>query len=558
MCVCAGVVDTGPEQDIVNKEVKSLHENYNMVKADLDSKLKQLEEKDKEKEKLATWLKTMEDRVKAIVPDMINVEECKQELINMQTEVQQYSPKIEANKQMSGKYEALCKLLDDNLEKLNKLQSHLNLYQKSVKETQKWLDDNDKQLVTFENSLKPSGKATIDFQKKLDELKAWNGNKEAGQSLLNISNTQGEALFSQVTLKDRDTIRANLRTLRDNMDALIDKSSALMKKLESLAIQKSSFDESYKQIVQWLTSMEKKSEETPLLQAKLADKKSVLQQQKNLFLDITSHETVIKKLSEKTQSMNDSEASNAMDNVNEKYKTLCKTIQSKLSTVEQYVNEHEGFLSSLEKFKDFYNALCNEEQDIAKEDLELQLTAYENLLKQQNRGDELLQECAIKLDQTLKTTATSGHDALKSELEHFKKSWNDFQLKCNDSCDKLKEQFCSWNRLENEIEDLNTWVKDTESKIKDQSLKNSKQTKQDHLVKMKSLEQEINKKANAVKALQEKSLGTKPHVLDKLSQVITRYHNLKTNAKVSYEIFSFYYQVSPVFDHVLESISVYS
>ncbi|XP_026689055.1 uncharacterized protein LOC113473814, partial [Diaphorina citri] len=90
----------------------------------------------------------------------------------------------------------------------------------------------------------------IDYQKKLDELKTWNANKEAGQSLLNISTTQGEALFSQVTLKDRDTIRSNLRNLRDNMDGLIDKSSVLMKKLESLIIQKSSFDESYKQIVQ--------------------------------------------------------------------------------------------------------------------------------------------------------------------------------------------------------------------------------------------------------------------------------------------------------------------
>ncbi|XP_026689082.1 uncharacterized protein LOC113473841, partial [Diaphorina citri] len=80
-----------------------------------------------------------------------------------------------------------------------------------------------------------------------------------------------------------------------------------------------------------------------------------------IALDITSHEAVIKKLSEKTQSMNDAEASNAMDNVNQKYKTLLKTIQSKLGTVEKYVKEHEEFLSSLEKFKDFYNILCNEE-----------------------------------------------------------------------------------------------------------------------------------------------------------------------------------------------------
>uniref|UniRef100_A0A8D8Q2T6 Nesprin-1 n=1 Tax=Cacopsylla melanoneura TaxID=428564 RepID=A0A8D8Q2T6_9HEMI len=538
--ILRGVVDTGPDQELVNKEVKNLHDSYNKVKADLDLKLKQLEEQDKEKEKLTAWLKTMEDKVKAIVPDMSNVEECKQQLVTIQTEVQQYSPKIESNQQLAGKYEALNKIIDDNLEKLKKLQSHLNLYQKSVKETQKWMDDNDKQLAQFENSLKPSGKATIDYQKKLDELKAWNANKEAGQSLLNISNTQGEALFSQVTLKDRDTIRANLRNLRDNMDALIDKSSVLMKKLESLVIQKSSFDESYKQIVHWLTGMETKSEEIPLLQAKLVEKKSVLQQQKNLSLDVTSHEAVIKKLSEKTQTMNDAEATSSMEKVNDKYKTLCKTIQNKLKTVDTYVKEHEEFLSSLEKFKDFYNSLANEEQDIAKEDMELQLPAFENLLKQQNKGDELLQTCAIKLDQTLKTTAEPGHEALKSELEHLKKLWNDFLMKCNDSCDKLKEQFCSWNQLENEIEELNTWVKDTESKIKEQSLKNSKQAKQDHLVKMKSLEQEIINKANEVKALQEKSLGAKPHVVDKLSKAVTRYHNLKTNAKeaiLKYEAF---------------------
>lgn len=528
-----GIVEFGPDQELVNKEMNNLHDSYNKVKADLDAKLKQLVEQDKEKEKLAIWLKTMEERVKGIVPDMSNVDECKQQLTAMQSEVQQYSSKIENNKQLSPKYEALCKIIEDNLEKLKKLQSHLNLYQKSVKETQKWLNDNDKQLVQFENSLKPSGKATIDYQKKLDELKAWNANKEAGQSLLNISSTQGEALFSQVTLKDRDTIRAHLRTLRDNMDALIDKSSVLMKKLESLIIQKSSFDESYKQIVEWLTGMEKKSEEIPLLQAKLAEKKSVLQQQKNISLDITSHEAVIKKLSEKTQSMNDAEASNTMDSVNQKYKTLCKTIQGKLGTVEKYVKEHEDFLSSLEKFKDFYNILSNEEQDITKEDMELQLPAYENLLKQQNKGDELLQECAIKLDQTLKTTATSGHEPLNNELEALRKLWNEFLTKCNDSCDKLKEQFCSWNQLENEVEDLNTWVKDTEGKIKDQSLKNSKQAKQDHLAKMKSLEQEINNKAVDVKALQEKSVGAKPHVVDKLSQAVSRYHNLKTNAKVS-------------------------
>lgn len=530
--VCIGVVDTGTDQELINKEVKSLHDNYNKVKADLEFKLKQLAEQDQEKEKLATWLKSMEDKVKAIKPDMSNVEECKQQLTAMQSEVQKYSSKIENIKPLFPKYEALGKTIDDSLENLKKLQSHLNLYQKSVKETQKWLDDNEKQLVQFGNSLEPSGKAVVDYQKKLQELKAWNVNKEAGQSLLNISTSQGEALFSQVIHKDRDTIRAQLRTLRDKMDALVDKSSVILKKLESLIIQKSSFDESYKQTVEWLTKMELKLEEIPPHQEKLAEKKSVLQHQKNISLDITSHGAVIKKLSEKTQSMKDAEASTAIENVNQRYRTLCTNIQTKLGTVEKYVKEHEEFLNSLEKFKNFYNSICTEEQCIMKEDMEQQLPAYENLLKQQNEGDKLLQQCAIKLDQTLKTTAEPGHAALRSELEALKKLWNDFLLKCNDSCEKLKEQFCSWNQLENEIEDLNNWVKDIEGKVKDENTKNSKQAKQDHLAKMKNLEREISNKANEVKALQEKSLNAKPHVVDKLSQAVTRYHNLKTNAKV--------------------------
>lgn len=106
-----------------------------------------------------------------------------------------------------------------------------------------WLDSAEQQLrlqVTASPSVdKPLGA----LQTKMNIVKQFMGQKGAGQELLNDTVSCGEALFSYVSVDERDKIRAELRSLRDKWEDHWANLNQIQKRLEVAMMQWASFDD---------------------------------------------------------------------------------------------------------------------------------------------------------------------------------------------------------------------------------------------------------------------------------------------------------------------------
>lgn len=542
------------ERDQLERDVTALKASFSKTKKDLDNSLVLWQKYEKHSDGFGTWLKDIESQVRAqgsALIELSTVPKKVEEMIKFKANIEGMKPKLKEIEslgeemmkqcselrvghqvgQLASRYLAVTKFVDGNIERLQTLNQNYGMYNNAVKKAETWLDEANLKLTSFDEAVKSGSKPSL-YQEKLNELKSFMEQRETGQVLLNKAVEQGEALFPEITPSDRDTVRAQLRGLRDASEALIDKANAITKRIEGMLMQRSSFDDSYNQVSKWVSEIDKKIGDKNELKSTLPDKKVALHSYRNLAQDINSHQTIFKQLQDKIAVLSDSEASSKFDDIMKNYKKVLKKVEDKVAVAEKHVVDHEGFVQSLEKFKDFMNILEAEEAKSDKDGADVQLATLEDVLLQKEDGDKLLNACDDRLKIVVQQTAKPGHAPLLSELGEQKKNWAAFIKRCNDNVNKLRQLCSRWTQFEEKLEEINSWIKQKESQVKDQSLKNTQEAKQQHLDKLKSLEEEIVKKADEVGALHTGITEAGPELVEKVSKTSTRYQALKNQTKV--------------------------
>ncbi|XP_075225316.1 muscle-specific protein 300 kDa isoform X2 [Lycorma delicatula] len=541
------------ERDIVVKDLESVRTKYDMTKAILEECLNLWQNYEKKSENLGSWLKEKEAQVRthsSAQTDLITIENKIKEMIEFQAEISKMEPEMQEIESLServmkqspesrvghntgqlvGRFQALIKFVSSYVDKLETLKQNHDLYNNTVKKAEEWLSEADKKLDTFNDALKTGAKPSL-YQEKLNDLKTFTDEREQGQVLLNNAIEKGEILFADITPANRDTIRAQLRSLRDSSETLIDKSNAIAKRIEGMLMQRSSFDDSYNQVTQWMVETDKKIGDKIELKPTLQEKKLALHNYRTLSQDVNSHQSIFKQLQEKISVLSDQEASNRLDEILKHYSELSKKVETRVGVLEKHVLDHESYLQDLERSKDFLNTLVTEEANMDKDGPETQLGNVEHLLLQKEDGDKLLQICDSKIKTVLEETDKSGHNILQKELAEHKKAWNAFFKKCNDTVERLRQQCTKWICFDEKLEGVLSWMKQKESQVKDQSLKSTQETKQAHLDKLRSLEDEISAKSDEISALQSESVDAEPDVIEKVSKIATKYQALCNQTK---------------------------
>lgn len=552
-----GDVNTDELKDEKNQldiSIAALKESFNKTKKDLDKGIVLWQKYEQHSDSFGNWIKDIESQVRSqggALIELSTVPKKVEEMIKLKANIEGMEPKLKEMEslgeemmkqcpelrvgnqvsQLASRYLAVTKFVDCNIERLQTLNQNHGIYNNAVKKAETWLDEANLKLTGFDEAVKSGSKPSL-YQEKLNELKSFMDHRETGQILLNKAVEQGEALFSEITPSDRDTVRAQLRGLRDDSEALIDKANAITKRIEGMLMQRSSFDDSYSQVSKWVSDIDKKIGDKHELKSTLPDKKVALHSYRNLAQDINSHQTIFKQLQDKIAVLSDSEASSKFEDIMESYQKVLKKVEDKVAVAEKHVLDHEGFVQSLEKFKDFLNILVAEELKSDKDSAEVRLGALEDLLLQKEDGDKLLNVCDDKLKIVVQQTAKPGHATLVGELGEQKKNWAAFIKRCNDNVNKLRQLCSRWTQFEEKLEETNSWLKQKESQVKDQSLKNTQEAKQQHLDKLKSLEEDIVKKADQVEALHSGIAEAGPELVEKVSKASTRYQALRNQTKV--------------------------
>lgn len=548
------------ERDKVAADLESLKVSYHKIKSVLNQNIALWQRYELMSENVVSWLKENENKIRMeatmlLNPDEIdakiteimklekkvqNYESEMKDLIALGEEIAKVSPESRVTQyvgHLNTRYHSVLKFLAQHLDRLRELKQIRAQYAANVKELESWLLNAEQKLKTFDEISGP--KPMTFYQSRLKELKAFREERETGQAILNRTAEAGETLFARITPDHRELIRGELRNLRSRVEALADRANVIYKKIESDMMHRSSFEDKYSQVKQWLIEARKKLGDKQDLLPSLQEKKLALHLYKAIAQDVGVHRNILEQLQDKLGTSPDDEASEMLNSVIEAHEKLSEDVDDRIGVMEKYVANHEAYLQTFEKMRDWINTVINEAAPIS-EDLSIdrdaaksKIALIKNVLQQKPEGDRIITDCNQQLNIILEQTSIAGHPVLLRNFEQQKKVWEDFLQRCVSSRDKLNRLFDQWSEFERVVERLEAWLKQIEMQVKDQSLKSTEETKRAHLQKLKSLEETIVAKGAEFNAVVEKSQGVEAEsdLVTKVSRQATRYQAIRNQAK---------------------------
>lgn len=543
-------------------DLNALKDSYNEAKQSLEHNIGLWQQYELASENVSSWLRDTEGKVRAESVNQVNLTTINDKIKDLETfkhdvdafepqmenvsrvanEIMKVSPESRAGQfvgHLTTRYQAIVKFIINYIERLETMKKNQDKYRDAVGDVQKWLGTAEAKLKSFDALPAVGPKTILAYQSKLKDLKSFADSREEGQGLMNKAVEMGEALFSGITPENRESIRTELRNLRDASEGLIDKANAIHKRVEAIMMQRSSFDDSYSQINQWIAETKSKVGTQVELKPTLQEKKAVMHTFKAVAQDIISHKNIISQLKAKIEILSDSEASDKFAEIMSEYDQLSKDSENRIAVSEKYVADHEAFLQTMEKMRDWLST-CKAEASVVtdaaieKEGADSKLAVIDNLLQQKDEGDRLIDTCGQQLQVVLEQTDIAGHLGLHNEFEEQKRAWESFLQLCLDVQAKLCQLCSKWTQFESVVDKLSTWIKQKETQVKDQSLRNSLEAKQSHLDKLKAIEDEIWSKSDEFTqaAEQSQTIEGETELAAKVSQLTTRYQGLKNTTKV--------------------------
>lgn len=545
------------EKDHLNLELDDLKQKYDNTKNVLQNSVSKHKSYEELSEAFSNWLKDIENRVRiesTAQIDINSIDQKVEDIEKIQKEVSEYESKIQQLtslgdelakespdtrlkqyvQHLNTRYQAVVKFISNYLEKLDELKKYSQIYSESIKDIENWLVNAEETVQSFAGFTSSGSRPN---QATLEELKNFAVERNQGQALLSRAVEQGEALFSGVTTENRDHIRAELRNLRDKSEALIDKVNDIYKQVEGILMQRHSFDDSLSQVKQWLTEAEGKLGANLELSATLSEKKQALHTYKSLAQDVDVHKNILAQLQDKIGHLNDSDAEDKLDQSLDNYKKLSEDVNKRVDLLEAHVSHHENYNAAIEKFHDWLSALTAEASllvdDTSSSNADGKLSVIENILSQKTEGDAMIDSCKQLLDVVLTETAPEGHPSLINSFEEQSEAWKMFLDMCVTAQSKLNELHTEFTKFSEITESLEAWLKQKESQVKDQSLRSTQETKQNHLDKLKTLEADILKRESDFSDMveQARNIDVDSETTTKALQMNSRYQALKNLSK---------------------------
>ncbi|XP_076667923.1 muscle-specific protein 300 kDa isoform X16 [Andrena cerasifolii] len=548
------------DRDKVDVDLESLKSSYNKIKNDLERNIALWQRYELTSENVLSWLKENENKIRAEASALLNLDDIEQKIAEMsqvKKTVMEYSSELKeltalaeditkvssesrVNQyigHLNTRYEYVLKFLSQHLDRLRELKDNRDQYVANKKKLEAWLENAERTLKAFDEITGP--KPITFYQSRLKELKTFAEEREVGQAILNRTAEAGEALFARITPDQREMIRTELRNFRNRVDAMADRANVIYKRIESDMMHRSSFEDKFSQVKQWLVDAGNKLGEKQELLPTLQEKKLALHLYRAVAQDVSVHKNILQQLQDRLSTAPDDDASDMLGNVIEAYEKLSNQVEGRINIAEKHVMNHEAYLQTFEKTRDWISTVINEgtpiieDFSVERDTAQNKIAAIENLLQQKAEGDRILADCNQQLNIVLEQTSLPGHSALLTNFEQQKRIWEEFLKRCLAARDRLRQMFDQWSEFEKIVEGLEGWIKQMETQLKDQSLKSTEEAKRAHLKKLKSLEESIIAKGAEFNAAIEKSqsIEAEADLATRVSRQTTKYQAIKNQIK---------------------------
>lgn len=525
---------------------KSLEDNialwnqYEALSDDLLVSIKDLETKTKSETAYQIDLATIDDKLKNMQQYKKQIDALRpklQELVKLGNAINDKNEEAHITQvvnQTNSRFNTVSNLINTINDRLVDYREKYAIYNEANGKFTTWLTETKAQTDNL-NKLAEPGAASSKIQ--VQDLKVFLNQIVARFDELKALNEKGEALYTGVTLESREAIRKNLKQLRNTYETMHKKLNSLIKKLDSDISQKTSIEENHEQIKQWLSEISPKII-TNELYATLPEKKAASHAKKTLLQDVALHKGLLQKLENKASSISDKDALQRIKATAKEYDNLLQTIEASITTCDEHIANHEAYDTNIEGLRDELIGLKNSWEEAISESVEPKsigenINFTQNILNKKKPIEEKLDNCYKKLNEVMNQTHEKGHPELFNAFKEQKDDWMKFIASCEDNKNKYELMKGQCDKFNVTFDDLLKFLKEKESIVKDQNLKNSYETKLEHSKVLKNLLLEIKTKNSSLAKMHDE-IREFPSDTDynvKLSQISTRFQTLENACK---------------------------
>ncbi|CAH1803094.1 unnamed protein product, partial [Owenia fusiformis] len=422
---------------------------------------------------------------------------------------------------------------------------HSTKSEDNVEEHENYKESYDSCLVWVtkaQQKLQPCTSTTGDkeqIQTRLDTVKDIAKEQQIGHAKFNSAVEKGELLYPHTAQEGRDIIRQELRDLRESWEQFSDSLNECEHRLEASVVQWSSYDDNYRQLLQWMADTETSVASTLEPKATLQDKKTVLQHYVAIEQNIVSHKSLLDNIMEKSQSLTSPDAQSGVSELQEQYEALRNKCKENISTLEYNVSEHQRYNESLQEVQEWLGS----EQDTLvactdtsgdKHSLYNRLDTIQAVTTSIENGEAKLKSLENQAALIAESSNPSGQQTINKARDTLKQNLANMHGQIRESQESLNVKVSEWKEYEALFEELSKWLKVMEGQVKGQEFKATVDEKKSQVETFKNL-------LNTVSSRQEDfdQLSTQGQKLDRgearqttlTNQLNARYHTLKSNIK---------------------------
>ena len=151
-------------------------------------------------------------------------------------------------------------------------------------------------------------------------------------------------------------------------------------------------------------------------------------------------------------------------------------------------------------------------------------------------GQSKVKVVHVNGEKVIPQTGAQGQKAIRQDLEALTEDWEALASHMDETQENLMHALQALTAYDGSCDQLNKWLRETETAIKEVDLKCTLGDKQGQVEKLKTLQQQVNARQRHFDELQDMVAhmqGADSRLVNYSGQLNSRYETLKTNLRVS-------------------------
>lgn len=371
--------------------------------------------------------------------------------------------------QLTTKYNALLSLAKEIMRRLElhyqEHQQHHTLYE----ECQYWVEKTREKLKDCAEI--PS--TLNEVQIKLNTVKGIRQGFETGQNKLRYALELKEKVIMNTEVNGAAKIQEDTENLKLEFEKLLIDITDIRQKLMNRAAQLEEIFKHYKLLLEWLKDIEPNVLASDSFLNDLSEKRAALEKFRSLQREINSHSETVEKINKRLDEDSNLNKKD-FDEGLQQFENIQEIVANNIDNIENQVNNHEKFKQAFNEIYDWIRKTRMDIQQCSDSHGEKD-SIMEKIMKLQDIDlslpeGKILMENAIELSQNvIATSGSEGQDSIKQEIRQLKDDWGRLEVMSKEAHDSLNQCIGAWNTFTNKFDKINSWIKEYNAKVRQQS-----------------------------------------------------------------------------------------